>query len=161
MTQEKLGDQPAVTCVLANNQFIQFITLKPRTLFPVRKMPIFINSICLRILKKVERSYSILRMSEADVIKSLPNRLKYQLAKKNVKFYIIDANSLARELGLGRHTNTILQASFFYLNPSIMPYEQALEWMKKFAEKTYFRKGEKSFNKTLTQLMRSQRFTQD
>ena len=55
---------------------------------------------------------------------------------------MVDANSIARELGLGRHTNTILQASFFSLNPSIMPYDEALKWMKKFAEKTYFRKGE-------------------
>ncbi|MBE6132509.1 MAG: pyruvate:ferredoxin (flavodoxin) oxidoreductase [Erysipelotrichaceae bacterium] len=72
----------------------------------------------------------------------LPNRLKRQLAKKNAKFYIIDANAIAGKIGLGRRTNTILQASFFYLNQSIMPYAEAQDWMKKFAKKAYGKKGD-------------------
>ena len=43
---------------------------------------------------------------------------------------------------MGRHTNTILQASFFYLNQGIMPYDEANKWMKKFAEKSYAKKGQ-------------------
>ena len=43
---------------------------------------------------------------------------------------------------MGRHTNTILQSAFFYLNPQIMPYDEANKWMKKLAEKTYSRKGQ-------------------
>ena len=81
-------------------------------------------------------------MSDEDLIAILPNRLKAGLAKKNAKFYVIDANKIAQEIGMGRHTNTILQSSFFKLNPDIMPYEQALDWMKKLAKKTYGRKGE-------------------
>ena len=72
----------------------------------------------------------------------LPNRMKKQLAEKNAKFYIIDANSIAAKIGLGRRTNTILQSAFFYLNQNIMPYEQAQEWMKKFAQKSYAKKGD-------------------
>ncbi len=72
----------------------------------------------------------------------LPNRVKKQLADKEAKFYIIDANAIAAKIGLGRRTNTILQASFFYLNQNIMPYDEAQDWMKKFAKKSYAKKGD-------------------
>ena len=81
-------------------------------------------------------------MSDEQLVASLPNRVKYQLATKHAKFYVIDANKIALEIGMGRHTNTILQSAFFYLNPQIMPYEEANKWMKKLAEKTYSKKGE-------------------
>ena len=81
-------------------------------------------------------------MDDATLEKSLPNRVKYQLATKKAKFYVIDANKIASEIGMGRHTNTILQASFFYLNQDIMPYDDANHWMKKFAEKSYAKKGQ-------------------
>ena len=81
-------------------------------------------------------------MSDEQLEKSLPNRMKHQLAEKHAKFYVIDANKIATEIGMGRHTNTILQASFFYLNQGIMPYEEANKWMKKFAEKSYAKKGQ-------------------
>ena len=81
-------------------------------------------------------------MSDEVLIKSLPNRVKYQLATKNAKFYVIDANKIALEIGMGRHTNTILQSAFFYLNPQIMPYTEANAWMKKLAQKTYAKKGD-------------------
>ena len=72
----------------------------------------------------------------------MPNRMKKQLAEKHAKFYIIDANAIAAKIGLGRRTNTILQASFFYLNQNIMPYAEAQDWMKKFAKKAYGKKGD-------------------
>lgn len=81
-------------------------------------------------------------MSDEQLEKSLPNRMKHQLAEKHAKFYVIDANKIASEIGMGRHTNTILQASFFYLNQDIMPYDEANKWMKKFAEKSYAKKGQ-------------------
>ena len=80
-------------------------------------------------------------MTDEELINILPNRVKYQLATKKAKFYVIDANKLAGEIGLGRRTNTILQSSFFYLNPSIMAYDEAQAWMKKYAEKAYGKKG--------------------
>ena len=81
-------------------------------------------------------------LSDEELIKSLPNRVKRQLAEKEAKFYVIDANSLAAKIGMGRHTNTTLQASFFYLNQNIMPYADAQDWMKKFAKKSYAKKGD-------------------
>ncbi len=81
-------------------------------------------------------------MDDETLINSMPNRMKKQLAEKHAKFYAIDANKIALSIGMGRHTNTILQASFFYLNQQIMPYEDANYWMKKFAEKSYSKKGQ-------------------
>ena len=83
----------------------------------------------------------------ADQIEArLPNRMKRQLAKKNAKFYIIDANAIAARIGLGRRTNTILQSAFFYLNQNIMPYADAQQWMKNFAKKAYGKKGDDIVN---------------
>ena len=76
----------------------------------------------------------------------LPNRVKRQLAEKNAKFYIIDANAIAAKIGLGRRTNTILQSAFFFLNQNIMSYDESKEWMKKFAYKSYGKKGEDIVN---------------
>jgi len=81
-------------------------------------------------------------MDDATLEKVMPNRMKYQLAKKHAKFYVIDANKLAGSIGMGRHTNTILQASFFYLNQQIMSYDEAQKHMKEYAEKSYAKKGQ-------------------
>ncbi|MGL5540496.1 MAG: pyruvate:ferredoxin (flavodoxin) oxidoreductase, partial [Erysipelotrichaceae bacterium] len=77
-----------------------------------------------------------------DIANHLPNRVKAQLAKKNVKFYIIDATEIAQNIGMGRRTNTILQSAFFALNEQIMPYAEAVSYMKDAAKKSYGKKGE-------------------
>ena len=97
------------------------------------------------MLKNLKNGGTFLLNTDLDdeaLVKILPNRVKYQLATKNAKFYVIDANKIALEIGMGRHTNTILQSAFFYLNPQIMPYDEANKWMKKLAEKTYGKKGQ-------------------
>lgn len=72
----------------------------------------------------------------------LPNKFKKQLADKNAKLFIINATELAEGIGMGRRTNTILQSSFFALNEDIMPYKDALTYMKEAATKTYSSKGQ-------------------
>ncbi len=73
---------------------------------------------------------------------NLPARMKNALAKKHAKFYVIDAIGIARKLGLGGRTNTILQSAFFLINPQIMPYADAVDYMKKMAYKSFARKGD-------------------
>ena len=80
--------------------------------------------------------------SVEEIIEKLPNNFKKQLAEKEAKFYIIDAVTLANEIGLGRRTNTIMQSAFFKLNEQIMSYEHAQELMKTYVTKLYARKGE-------------------
>ncbi|MEA4816689.1 MAG: pyruvate:ferredoxin (flavodoxin) oxidoreductase [Lachnospiraceae bacterium] len=71
----------------------------------------------------------------------LPSKMKRQLAKKNVKFYIINATDIAKEIGLGNRVNTVLQAAFFKL-ANIIPIEEAVGYMKDAIKKTYGRKGD-------------------
>jgi pyruvate-ferredoxin/flavodoxin oxidoreductase len=78
--------------------------------------------------------------SEAELEEKLPAILKRELATKNVNFYTINAVKLAREVGLGGRTNTVLQAAFFKLS-DIIPYDQAVEYMKSEAKKMYAKKS--------------------
>ncbi len=73
---------------------------------------------------------------------NLPAKVKNALAKKNAKLYVIDAISVAGKLGLGNRTNTILQSAFFLINEQILPYAEAVEFMKKMAYKSFARKGD-------------------
>ena len=78
-----------------------------------------------------------------EIVERLPNSFKKTLADKKAKFFIVDAINLAREIGLGRRTNTIMQSAFFKLNQQMLPYEEAVKLMKEYVVKLYSRKGEK------------------
>ena len=67
--------------------------------------------------------------------------VKRTLAEKHASFYIIDATDIAEKLGLGSHTNTVLQSAFFSLM-EIIPKSEALDEMKSAARKAYFAKGD-------------------
>ena len=86
--------------------------------------------------------------SGEELEKNLPGNVKKYIANHNVQFYTVDANKIARELGLGNHANLILQAAFFKLS-KVMPVEEAVEYMKEAARKTYAKKGEKVVNMNL------------
>ena len=78
--------------------------------------------------------------------KNLPAKVKQQIAKKHLKFYNIDAIKIAMDIGLNGKTSTIMQSAFFYINDSIMPYEQASDYMKKAVYKKFSRKGDAVVN---------------
>jgi pyruvate-ferredoxin/flavodoxin oxidoreductase len=65
-----------------------------------------------------------------------------QLIEKRMKFYIIDAISLAEEIGLGGRINMIMQTAFFVIS-GIIPRDQAITAIKREIEKTYTKKGTK------------------
>ena len=72
---------------------------------------------------------------------NLPNDVKKYIAENNVKFYTVNAIDKAREIGMGKRTNTILQSAFFAL-ANIMPIAEAVDYMKYMAKKSYLKKGE-------------------
>ena len=76
-----------------------------------------------------------------EIEKHLPAAMKMYMYKNDIKFYVIDAASIAEDVGLGNRVSTILQAAFFNLS-KIIPADQALELMKQAATKTFSRKGE-------------------
>ncbi len=84
---------------------------------------------------------------------NLPNRAKRILAERKINFYTIDATSIAEEIGLGNRTSTVLQAAFFRLS-GVLPIDQAEEYMKNAAVKTFSRKGEKIVNMNLAAIER-------
>ena len=71
----------------------------------------------------------------------LPADVKRYIAENNIKFYIVNAIDKAREIGMGKRTNTILQSAFFAL-ANIMPIAEAVDYMKYMAKKSYLKKGE-------------------
>ncbi len=77
--------------------------------------------------------------------KNLPASLKNVIAKKNVKFYNIDAVKLGMEIGLGSRINMIMMSAFFKL-ANIIPMEDAIKYMKEAIVKSYGKKGEKVVN---------------
>ncbi len=65
---------------------------------------------------------------------------KQYIAKNNIQLYTINAIDLAAKIGMGKRTNTILQSAFFTL-AKVMPQEQAIQYMKDAATKSYSKKG--------------------
>ena len=66
---------------------------------------------------------------------------KRYIAKNNIQLYTINAIDLAIEIGMGKRNNTILQSAFFAL-AKVMPIEEAIEYMKGAAKKSYLKKGQ-------------------
>ena len=77
----------------------------------------------------------------AEVEANLPNKMKAYIAQNNIQFYTVNAIDLAREIGMGKRTNTILQSAFFKL-ADIIPIDEALGYMKAAAKKSYSKKGD-------------------
>ncbi len=71
----------------------------------------------------------------------LPSSAQQAMIDKKIKFYVIDASSVARESGMGRRINTIMQTCFFALS-GVLPREEAITQIKNAIEKTYSRKGQ-------------------
>ncbi len=66
---------------------------------------------------------------------------KQYIAKNNIQLYTVNAIDLAVQVGMGKRTNTILQAAFFKL-ANVMPIEEAVQYMKDAATKSYSKKGQ-------------------
>ncbi|MBP2018333.1 pyruvate-ferredoxin/flavodoxin oxidoreductase [Symbiobacterium terraclitae] len=76
-----------------------------------------------------------------EVWNHLPRTFQKQVIEKGLKLYAIDADAVARETGMGRRINTIMQTCFFAIS-GVLPREEAIAKIKKAIEKTYTAKGE-------------------
>ena len=100
------------------------------------------------VLKGLKPGGSFLLNSVHDAettCRTLPDHMKVFLAKNKINFYIINATKIAAELGLGSRTNTIMQSAFFKI-ANVIPFDKAVEEMKKAILKSYGKKGEKVVN---------------
>lgn len=72
----------------------------------------------------------------------LPASMKKYIAEKEIKFYTLDAVSIAQEIGLGARINMIMQSAFFKL-ANIIPIEDAVKYLKEAVVASYGLKGQK------------------
>ena len=96
------------------------------------------------VLKGIKQNGTLLLNSiwdEEETLRRIPDYVKSVIGKKNISLYIINATKIAAEIGLGGRTNTILQSAFFKIT-GIIPYEDAVTYMKKAIDKSYGKKGE-------------------
>ncbi|MFQ6036457.1 MAG: pyruvate:ferredoxin (flavodoxin) oxidoreductase, partial [Sedimentisphaerales bacterium] len=77
-----------------------------------------------------------------EVWDTLPQEMQKQIIDKKLKFYVIDAISLAEEIGLGPRINVIMQTAFFKIS-NIIPLDTAVKAIKDAIKKTYGKKGER------------------
>lgn len=109
-------------------------------------VPAYINQ--YDVLKGLKKGGSFLLNSiwgEEETKERLPDAMKKYLAENEINFYIINGTKLGEELGLGTRTNTIMQSAFFKIT-GVIPYEMAIDEMKKAIVKSYGRKGERIVN---------------
>ena len=79
--------------------------------------------------------------SDEELNQHIPAEAKQYIAKNNIQLYTINAIDKAIEIGMGKRTNTILQSAFFKL-ANVMPIDEAVEYMKAAAKKSYSKKGD-------------------
>ncbi|BBF41622.1 pyruvate-flavodoxin oxidoreductase [Lachnospiraceae bacterium KM106-2] len=79
--------------------------------------------------------------SDDELDSKLNAAAKKYIADNNIQLYTINAIDKAIEIGMGKRTNTILQSAFFKL-ANVMPIEEAVDFMKAAAKKSYGKKGD-------------------
>ncbi|MBE6773426.1 MAG: pyruvate:ferredoxin (flavodoxin) oxidoreductase [Ruminococcaceae bacterium] len=79
--------------------------------------------------------------SDEELDKHLAADAKRYIAKNNIQLYTVNAIDLAVKVGMGKRTNTILQSAFFAL-ANVMPSDEAIQYMKDAATKSYSKKGQ-------------------
>ncbi|MCP4250038.1 MAG: pyruvate:ferredoxin (flavodoxin) oxidoreductase [bacterium] len=76
-----------------------------------------------------------------EVWDQLPREAQEQIVEKDLELWVIDANRVAREAGMGSRINTVMQTCFFAIS-GVLPRDEAIAKIKESIQKTYARKGE-------------------
>src|SRR3954469_9079836 len=67
--------------------------------------------------------------------------MQEQMIEKKIRFFTIDAVSVAKATGIGQRINTIMQTCYFAIS-GVLPREEAIAQIKKSIEKTYGKRGD-------------------
>ena len=70
----------------------------------------------------------------------LPREVQQALIEKQLRFYVIDALSVAGATGMKGRINTVMQTCFFAIS-GVLPRAEAIAAIKKGVQKTYGKKG--------------------
>ncbi len=95
------------------------------------------------IVKHVETGGTFLLNSPYDkteVWDKLPKSVQAEIIDKKLKFYVVNATKVARDTGMGRRINTVMQACFFGIS-GVLPQDEAIRQIKGAIERSYGSKG--------------------
>ena len=70
----------------------------------------------------------------------LPRHVQAELIRKRIRFFVIDADTVAAEAGMAGRINTIMQTCFFAIS-GVLPRDEAIARIKDAVVATYGRKG--------------------
>ena len=76
-----------------------------------------------------------------EVWEQLPCDVQKAILDKHLKFYVIDALTVAQNAGMGTRINTVMQAAFFAIS-GVLPKDEAIAKIKESIKKTYMKKGQ-------------------
>ncbi len=80
--------------------------------------------------------------SNEEIWDELPQKMQEKIVENELEFYVIDATKVARDVNLGKRTNTILQTCFFAIS-GVLPKNEAIQRIKDAIVKSYSKKGDK------------------
>ncbi|HSH05087.1 MAG TPA: pyruvate:ferredoxin (flavodoxin) oxidoreductase [Anaerolineae bacterium] len=76
-----------------------------------------------------------------EVWDQLPRPIQQTIITKQLRLFVIDAYDIAKETGMGRRINTIMQTCFFAIS-GVLPQDEAIAAIKNAIRKTYSKRGE-------------------
>jgi pyruvate-ferredoxin/flavodoxin oxidoreductase len=76
-----------------------------------------------------------------EVWNHLPRSAQAHILNKQLRFFVINGNKVAREAGMGGRINTVMQVCFFAIS-GVLPRAEAIDAIKNSIRKTYGRRGE-------------------
>jgi pyruvate-ferredoxin/flavodoxin oxidoreductase len=79
--------------------------------------------------------------SKETVWASLPAEVQKVIIAKKLKFYVIDAFTVAKQTGMGGRINTVMQTCFFAIS-GVLPRDMAIAKIKESIKKTYGKRGD-------------------
>ena len=124
------------------------------------KKPYYVNNPSLVVVSKEEYIYKYdvidnlaqngtlflnTKLDDKTLLSSLPNKVKYLLAKKNINLYIIDAYKLVNELGLKNKISTCMEICIFNII-KLIDTNTVIKIMKDSNQKRFAHKGESVIN---------------
>ena len=74
------------------------------------------------------------------VWRHIPREVQQEIVDKKISFWVIDAQRVADEAGLGSRINTVMQPCFFHLS-GVLPTEEAIARIKASVEKDFGKRG--------------------
>ncbi len=91
---------------------------------------------------------------KATAFAALPLEVQQTILDKKLKFFVIDAFAVAKDVGLDRYISAVMQVCFFKLS-HVLPMDEALTHLRASVEKAYGKRGTEVVRRNLLALEQS------